>query len=288
MHPLSKEEKRILLNKETEAPFSGKYLKHKESGIYICRQCGTELYKSQDKFDSGCGWPSFDDSTNAVKKIPDADGHRTEIICNSCGGHLGHVFEGESFTPKNIRHCVNSLSLAFIPEEKISEYKNTHEVKYKEAFFAGGCFWGIENAFQNIPGVVKTISGYMGGTTSDPNYEQVCTGTTGHAETVYVCFDPQKVSYIDLAKLFFEIHDPTQYNKQGPDIGTQYRSAVFYIDEEQKKIILNLIEQLTQKNKLDIVTQVVPAKEFYPAEEYHQNFISKTGHGGCCIKTPRF
>ncbi len=265
MPPLSPEEKRIIIDKGTEMPFSGKYWDSFEAGQYVCRQCGSPLYKSDDKFQSSCGWPSFDDEIpNAVIRKTDADGRRTEILCVSCGAHLGHVFAGEGLTPKNIRHCVNSVSLVFLPAAQ----------KKAQAYFAGGCFWGVEHYMQKSPGVIEVTSGYMGGDVKNPTYSQVCTGKTGHAETVQVTYDPAKTTYETLARLFFEIHDPTEFNRQGPDVGTQYRSAIFYTTDEEKQTIEKLIAQL-KANGYNVVTQLTPAKEFYPAEEYHQDFLEK-------------
>lgn len=266
MPPLSEAEKRIILHKGTEKPFTGKYDGHFETGIYSCRQCGAQLYRSQTKFRSQCGWPSFDDEiSGAVKRHVDADGVRTEILCAACGGHLGHVFKGEGYTPKDARHCVNSASLVFRPAEQAAT---------GEAVFAGGCFWGVEHHFQEMPGVISAVSGYTGGSVAAPTYEQVCTGRTGHAEAVRVTFDPTQVSYEQLARLFFEIHDPTQLNRQGPDVGTQYRSAVFYLDQQQKQTAEKLIAEL-RGNGYDVATQVAPAPAFHPAEDYHQDYVAK-------------
>jgi len=282
---LTSEEKFVIQDKGTELPFTGEYLNNKEEGTYLCKRCGAELYRSSDKFESHCGWPSFDDEIpGAVKRIPDADGERTEIICANCGAHLGHVFTGEELTRKNIRHCVNSISMTFVPAVKIdpNDPNNTNKkTATQKAYFAGGCFWGVDYWFKTANGVISVKSGYMGGTTKNPTYKQVCTGTTGHAETVEVIFDLNKTSYEDLAKLFLEIHDPTQKNRQGPDVGYQYRSAIFYVDQQQKESAGKLIEQLNKKG-LKIVTSLEPAKEFWPAEDYHQDYYNKTGGTPYC------
>jgi peptide methionine sulfoxide reductase msrA/msrB len=299
---LTPEEKRVIIDKGTEAPYSGKYLNNTRRGTYTCKRCGAPLYRSTDKFDSHCGWPSFDDEIpGAVKRVPDPDGQRTEIICANCGAHLGHVFTGEGLTKKNIRHCVNSISLVFVPDpndpntpgdpnqpDTSNAPKEPNEPTIEKAYFAGGCFWGVEYWFQKNPGVISVTSGYMGGDVNNPSYGQVCTGRTGHAETVEVVFDPNKTTYEDLAKLFFDIHDPTQLNRQGPDIGLQYRSAIFYTDAQQKQIAEKLIEFLKEKG-LKVVTSVEPAKKFWPAEKYHQDYYFKKGGTPYChIKVNRF
>lgn len=282
---LTPEEKRVMIDKGTERPFTGKYYDFKEKGTYVCKQCGAPLYRSEDKFDSGCGWPSFDDEIpGAVKRSVDADGRRTEITCAQCGGHLGHVFTGEGLTDKNIRHCVNSVSMDFIPAKSAGET----EQKTAEAIFAGGCFWGVEHMMQKLPGVISVVSGYIGGTVDNPTYEQVCTKKTGHAEAVKVTYDPSKVNYETLAKLFFEIHDPTQAGGQGPDLGPQYRSEVFYLNPEQKAVAEKLIGQLKAKG-YDVVTKVTPATEFWPAETYHQDYYDRKGTEPYChAYTKRF
>lgn len=281
MKALTPEEKEVMINKGTESPFTGLYENNKEKGTYLCKQCNAPLYRSEDKFDSSCGWPSFDEEIpGAVKRVPDADGRRTEIVCASCGGHLGHVFFGEKFTPKNTRHCVNSLSLEFtkmsIPALDLTE----------TAIFAGGCFWGVEHLMQKEPGVLTAVSGYIGGTTEHPTYKEVCQNNTGHAEAVKISFDPSFTNYETLAKLFFEIHDPEQVDGQGPDIGNQYRSEVFYTTSQQKEISEKLIRILESKG-YKVATRVTPATTFWEAEAYHQDYYDHKGTQPYCHRYTR-
>ena len=265
---LTAEEERVILHKGTERPNSGKYVNSKENGIYTCKRCDAPLYKSTDKFDSHCGWPSFDDEIpGAVKRVPDADGIRTEILCANCGAHLGHVFSGEGFTSKDIRHCVNSISLNFIPAKK----EKMPNAPTDTAYFAGGCFWGVELLFQKAAGVVDTRVGYMGGSTKNPTYQQVCNENTGHAETIKVVFDLSKTNFENMARLFFEIHDPTQVDRQGPDVGEQYRSVIFYRNDTQKETSEKLIKILQDKG-YKVVTELSKADTFWEAEDYHQDY----------------
>lgn len=271
---LTAEEEYVIVNKGTERPFSGKYEKFSEKGTYVCKRCGAPLYRSEDKFDAGCGWPSFDDEIpGAVKKQSDADGIRTEILCAHCGAHLGHVFKGEGLTPKNTRHCVNSISMDFIPATTLA--------KSDTAIFAGGCFWGVEYFMKKAKGVISTSVGYTGGHTANPSYKQVCAGNTGHYEAIEIVFDPSKTSFEEVTKLFFEIHDPTQWNHQGPDWGEQYRSAVFYRNGDQKMIAEKLINQLKAKG-FTVVTEVKPAGTFWKAEDYHQDYYNHKGSEPYC------
>ncbi len=278
---LNSEEERVIINKGTETPFTGKYNNSTDDGTYICKQCDAPLYKSNDKFDSQCGWPSFDDEIDgAITKKIDSDGRRTEILCANCGAHLGHVFIGEHYSDKNTRHCVNSISLNFQPLNLQSIQKETQK-KTDTAFFAGGCFWGMEYYFENKKGVISTQVGYIGGHVDNPSYEQVCMHTTGHIEALEVVFNPSEISYEDLTKLFFEIHDPTQVDRQGPDIGEQYKSAIFYRDEEQKAIAEDLITILKSKD-YKVVTELILATPFWPAEDYHQKYYERNGNRPYC------
>lgn len=257
----------VLRDKGTEQPFSGCYETLHSTGTYLCRGCGRALFRSGQQFLSSCGWPSFDDEIQkAVTHVPDMDGRRTEIVCSYCKSHLGHVFYGEALTQKNVRYCVNSLAIDFVCDHQVLESQ--------EAILAGGCFWGVEFMFQKKVGVLKTEVGYTGGTLANPHYDEVCHQNTGHVEAVRVVFDPNVISYKELIKYFFEIHDPTQINRQGPDFGSQYRSALFYYDNAQKEAAETVISMLRVFND-SIVTHLQPVDIFWPAESYHQNYYFK-------------
>jgi peptide methionine sulfoxide reductase msrA/msrB len=271
----------IVRDKATEQPFTGEYESYDQPGTYLCRQCGLALYRSFAKFHSGCGWASFDEEINsAVKHQTDQDGRRTEILCARCDAHLGHVFHGEQFNDKNTRHCVNSLSLDFVRDLEIKDTQ--------EAIYAAGCFWGVEYYFKKLPGVLKVEVGYSGGDHDEPTYESVCDHHTGHFEVVRVVFDPTIITYEALTKYFFEIHDPTQTDGQGPDHGEQYLSRIFYFDEEQKNIAEKVMQQLTNKGYV-LATQLLPVNIFWKAEDYHQNYYDRTGSKPYCHQwTQRF
>lgn len=273
---LSDEEKHVIVNKGTQRPFVGKYTNEKSRGIYRCKVCDAPLFDSSDKFDSHCGWPSFDDAIEgAVKRVPDADGRRVEIVCANCGGHLGHVFEGEGFTPKDTRHCVNSISLNLTKKPDAKDEKLSH------AYFAGGCFWGVEYYLEKLDGVKEVISGFMGGHVKNPSYYDVVRSNTGHLEAVEVVYDASKISYEKIARTFFEIHDPTQINGQGPDIGEQYLSAAFVNSDKERETIKKLIAEL-ETNGYRVATKILKKVEFYPADESHQNYYDKKGSKPYC------
>lgn len=265
---LSSDEERIIVNKGTEAPGSGEYDNFFVDGLYICRRCNTPLYKSDSKFDAHCGWPSFDQEIiGRVNRHTDLDGLRTEINCAVCGAHLGHVFTGEKMTAKNSRHCVNSLSIRFVPRVEATPGRDV-------AVFGGGCFWCSEAIFQRLKGIFSVLPGYAGGTIANPTYEQVSSGQTGHAEVIKIEYDPKVISYKDLLEVFFALHDPTTLNQQGNDIGTQYRSIILFNSDEEWRIANDYIDFL-EKNKEfknPIVTELKPLLAFYPAENYHKNY----------------
>lgn len=264
----------ILADKATEPPYSGVYEQTVAVGTYLCRGCGLALFRAKHQFVSACGWPSFDgEIAKAILRQPDADGRRTEILCAQCGSHLGHVFYNEQLTPLNLRHCVNASAMELVQDENI--------LQAEEAILAAGCFWGVEHLLTQKEGVLKTEVGYCGGTTLNPTYNEVCSGKTGHVEAVRVVFDPLKISYADLIRYFFEIHDPTQSDGQGADVGPQYLSMIFYFDHQQKTIAEEVTEAL-QKLGYAVATRLSPVNVFWPAEEYHQHYYRKTGKEPYC------
>lgn len=257
----------VVKHKGTESPFTGDYNDYTGLGTYLCRQCGLALFRSDAKFASSCGWPSYDDHIkDNVRQEP--DGSHFEIVCSRCEAHLGHIFRGEKYTIKNQRYCVNSLSVDFVPDTSVLDTE--------EAIVAAGCFWGVETLFKRLPGVLKTEVGYTGGDVNYPTYEEVCRGTTGHVEAIRVVFDKDKLTYEDVIKYFFEIHDPAQRNGQGPDIGDQYLSKIFYYNDEQRETAEKVIKLLKEK-KYDVATTLDPVVPFWSAEKYHQNYYEKKG-----------
>ncbi|HTQ40889.1 MAG TPA: bifunctional methionine sulfoxide reductase B/A protein [Pirellulales bacterium] len=305
---LTPEQFEVLRSSGTERPFCGALLDNKMKGVYTCAGCGLPLFSSDAKFHSGTGWPSFFQPIaegNVAQKHDHSYGmSRTEINCARCDGHLGHVFD-DGPRPTGLRFCLNSASLNFTPSEKLatladpaagtaglqksrapmqetkaqpqqagSETQSHSFGAMQTAVFAGGCFWCTEAVFEQLEGVSDVESGYAGGAEETANYERVCDGDTGHAEAIRITYDPNRISYDRLLDVFFDSHDPTQLNRQGNDYGAQYRSAIFYADEQQKQVAQAKIAQLTQSHAFSkpIVTTLEPLAAFYTAEQYHQNY----------------
>jgi peptide methionine sulfoxide reductase msrA/msrB len=274
----------------TEPAFQNEYWNETRPGIYVDANTGKALFSSLDKYDSGSGWPSFTKPINdsLIKEKIDLSGGMVRTEVKTDASHLGHVFpDGPNGSN---RYCVNSAALKFIPYEDLekegyADYKKLFP--YEEAVLAGGCFWGIEYLIENQTGVIEAISGYSGGNTTDPSYKQVSTGTTGYAESVLVIFDPRVISYKQLLDVFWRAHDPTQLDRQGPDVGNQYRSAIFYMNDEQKKIAEKSKAEFDASGVFDkpAVTQIVPFTNFYKAEDYHQNYV--LNHPGYVCHTLR-
>jgi peptide methionine sulfoxide reductase msrA/msrB len=305
----------------TEPAFRNEYWNNHADGIYVDVVTGEPLFSSLDKYDSGTGWPSFTKPIEGGRVTTQSDDSllmsRTEVRSQDGGSHLGHVFD-DGPGPTGQRFCMNSAAMRFIPVDRLEaegygQYlalfgksptaslaagspaagaaaaaapgaKGKGAGRKETALLAGGCFWGMEDLIRKIPGVLETVVGYTGGTTPDATYEQVHTGRTGHAESVQIVFDPDVLSFEDLLGWFFRMHDPTTMNQQGNDTGTQYRSAIFYTSEEQRKTAEKVKARVdaSGKWKRPVVTQIAPAGPFWKAEDYHQDYLQKNPGGYTC------
>jgi len=281
---LSPEAFKVTQRAGTEPPGScGVMLDNKKDGTYCCVVCGLPLFASPQKFHSGTGWPSFFAPVDAKHVAYHRDAthgmERVEITCARCDSHLGHVFEDGPRDTTGLRYCLNGVALEFHAKEDPMPAESRPVITPEVAYFAGGCFWGVEHMFEKCPGVLDAESGYMNGLTENPTYQDVCGKKTGHAEAVKVVFDPSRVTYRQLLEGFFIMHNPTELNRQGPDVGDQYRSAVFTTSEKQIAEAKALIAELTAVRRFGkpIVTVVEPAKTFYKAEQYHQDYVERTG-----------
>ncbi len=268
---------------DTERAFTGKMWNSETKGTYYCSTCGNKLFKSDQKFTSSCGWPSFFEQENKSSiTFKDDNSYgmkRTEALCGRCDSHLGHLFD-DGPEPTGKRYCMNAVSLDFVPEGISAKSTGNLET----IVIGGGCYWCVEAVYENLQGVKSVSSGFSGGTVDNPSYAEVCTGRTGAAEVVEITFDKSITNLDEIFQVFFTVHDPTTLNRQGADSGTQYRSVIFYKNEEQKKAAESIIAELTKENVYGskIVTTLEPFKKFFKAEDYHQNYYENNKEQPYC------
>lgn len=281
----------------TERPFQNAYWDLKDDGIYVDLVSGEPLFISLDKYDSGTGWPSFtkpidsDEKNLHLKTDKKLLYPRTEVRSKKADSHLGHVFDDGPSDKGGKRYCMNSAALNFIPLKEMAAkgygkylFRFADKKGWQVATLAGGCFWGMEDLLKQTTGVIETQVGYTGGELKNATYNSVKTGVTGHAETVQILFDPEKVKYDDILVTFFKVHDPTTENRQGNDTGSQYRSAIFVKDASQEAAAKKMIERVNKSNAWGkpVVTKIVPLQEFWRAEDYHQDYLTKNPGGYTC------
>jgi len=295
---LTPDQYRVTQRNGTERAFTGEYWDHHEPGIYVDVVSGEPLFASVDKFDSGTGWPSFTKPVEKANVVTRRDFTmlfpRNEVRSVHAGSHLGHVFKDGPRNRGGLRYCINSAALRFVHRDDLEaqgygdyvtiftkeDTMADHMTEYETAILAGGCFWGMQDLIRRQPGVISTRVGYTGGRNANATYRN----HPGHAEAIEIVYDPAKTDYRAVLEFFFQIHDPTTKDRQGNDRGSSYRSAIFYVDDEQKRVAEDTIADVDASGLWPgkVVTEVVPASDFWEAEPEHQDYLLRIPNGYTC------